>query len=750
MSGTLELAQFTGDGSPLLMELRKIANAYREDAERRRKANQEAKAIEQQERDRLRRRRQSLKEASAVIDSADQAQARYNKGRKALNESLKAGDISQRQYNTGLRQLTSQLVEARREQSGENKAVADSRRILASTTTAQERYNQKLDSLNLSLKKNRISQREHAKGLRAIRGELATANLKQTDWNRSMGVSVGRMAKVGAGVGVVFKVIQQLRLEYENLIDRQRQAASPQLSLAKIQSQAVRNLGVDKEFDAKKLFAVIRGQSQTLGVKEETLTAAISDALSARGDGTARSAIKSVLAAARLDRFGDKESIRTLAGSATDIRKQTGLTDEAALGFLSQIGQLSRVTRTEELSRNIAPAVVSVLSSGVSKEFAGSMAAALSQGIVDNTGRVSRTSLVSVITALEKFDPGENIEQTFRRLLVNQGDRQRFFAENPFEKKALFAVRQLFTQGTKVNQTFFGGLQTLRKDPQAQFDSIVQQTESLESFRIAKLDQVSKNAVEQLQFADIDGAISAVVRDNAKGLRKALGDTALWQKFMEVGVDAVMGGERKVGELGVIARDRSAAIRAGALKRGDGLTAKEKNQLAVLDSFLNTIRGFTMDPIRANAAGQLPDLNAPEAAVVPAIQKGKMVFLNRKQLAEKLKKDEKRVAIQEEIRQFGRVLPEGPKNQRKPAAGKAAPLIHVDPMLQLVKHAESRNSVLRQIHRVLDERLPQGQQAGNAGKAEKKTVAATVEGQRKSVNRMRNRRGGLPQRVGVK
>lgn len=637
-----EIQKFFGDATQLLGEIAKINQAHRLEAATRAKNAADARKLAAEERDQLRKTIQSGRERKRLTEEIGRAAlkastesikstADYNRVLFAQEQALKRGAISLDQFKRRKFALLNALRELRREQSGENTLLREAERVIKTAASATDIYRRGVVALNLAKKRGKIDNEQYALGLRKLRTDLEAVNRGQNSWRMSMLQTAGAITGMTGGVAIVLRVVSQLRAEYERLLEQQREARDAHLPLAAIQSQAVKNLGVDKEFDAKKLFQFIRQKSQEIGIDEVELTAAASDALSARGSGTARSALNSVLAAAKFERFGGRETLATLAGSASDIRKKTGLSDEASLGFLSQIGQLSRVTRTEELSRNIAPAVVNALSSGASREFAGSMVAALSQGIVDTTGRVSRTGLTSVVTALERFEPGQNIERTFEKLLTNQDARAQFFQTNSFEKKAQFAVRDLFTQGSEINNTFRAGLQTLRGNgPQAQFNRVVSQTEGLESFRVARFNQYLTNTTNQAQLANVDGAISAAVRDSLDGIRKALGKSGFGSKISQLVEDAQNSGVLDKPALQKALKDEIFSFRKfyeyqgperGVVARDRVMTLTEEKQVLILEKLARGVEAMnTMaDPIApiipdvAVAGGQ--PINRPKPRV---------------------------------------------------------------------------------------------------------------------------------------
>ena len=565
---------FGGDASRLIAEMRKIQQEVRAESQTRREADRISRQLSKAESDRIRdqirfgrQAKQSTVEMSqAAIDALQKAKSpweEYTAKVFQLNQALQKGAISQGQFRQAKFAMLRVLRESKREQEGENEKLRDAARLVNSAQTAQDRYRAAIEALNLALKRGKIDQQQHAAGVRQAGLDFQKASGSVTSFSSSLMSTAGTLTGITGGVAAALKVVAELRAEYERLISAQRDAAAAHVPLAAAQSQMVKNLGVDPEFNAQDLVAFIRQQSQGLGLSETDLTLAISDALSARGDESARSAVEGVLAAAKFERFGGVDTFKTLAASSLDISKATGLNKEESLGFLSQIGQLSRVTNTKELSANVGPAVANALSAGVSREFAGALVSALTQGIVDEQGRVSRTTLTRIITQLQEFDPSANVQETFFRLSKDSAARQEFLDGASFESKALFAVRDVFTEGTKVQASFLNAFKVLSENaPQGQFDSVVSQVDALESVRIARMQQELANTTNQAQLADVEGAMSGAIRDQLDEMRKAIGRSGLGAKLDQVLTDVQTGGVQNLESLRA-ALEREKAILSG-------------------------------------------------------------------------------------------------------------------------------------------------------------------------------------------
>ena len=451
------------------------------------------------------------------------------------------------------------------------------------------------------------------------------------------------MGRVAAGVltanvamAAGQKVVAMLRDEYDRLIERQGKAAGAQVGLAAAQEQAAFNLGQDPSLTAKQLFDTVRSESQRLGMSERDLTMAVSDALSARGDADAKTAVEAVTAAAELRRFNPSE-LPGLSASALDISKGTGLDLKSSLGFLLQTGTLSRVTDMEKLSKNVAPAVIGGMQFGASREFSGGLTAALTQGIVDPTGESSRTTSVQLMKQMREFGTAENlggVEETFKRLQTDAELRKSFFADASFESKALPAVEALFQQGSAVANQMAAAQQSLAtQNPLQRFNDTVAQRDAMPAAQVAIAQQQMASMSEQIALSDPKQAISGVVREGLKEARAALGASGVGSRITGIMEDLGSGGQQDIGTaIQGIQNERAAIMRKAAPREvpsfngttfrtmpGTPLTAEDRKAVALLDQMVKRLESLDKQIQAVGQQPAAPGLMVPKApAAAPA------------------------------------------------------------------------------------------------------------------------------------
>lgn len=554
-----------GDSQKLISELRKVQQTIRDEGAERRRLDHQSRKMEADERKRLRDRivggreqkkaQQELgKIAAAAMKQAKNPTDEYTRAIHLQQQALDAGTISLEQFKQRKFALLRTLRDAKREQSGENAELKEAASLVNRARTSTQQYEQRVKALGAALRRGKIDQDQYAAGMRLAKSEMEGAAVQGKKWFGSLAAGVGSVVGITSAVGAATLAISQLRAEYDNLIERQKLARDAQVTLAEAQEQAAFNLGDDPTMNVQQLFGRVRKESQALGISEKDLTKAVSDALSARGDESASKAVDAVVAAAKLRRFAPEE-LPMLAGSSLDISKRTGKNVEESLGFLLDIGTLSRVTNLQNLATHAAPGVVGGTQFGVSGEFSGAMFAALSQGIVDPSGRTSRTTQTRLLEQLRQFGGKDQaVEETFIQVSSDPRLREMFLADKSaggfgatFDAKGLAAVEGLLTSGSKVNLQFADALTKLRaSDSQKRFDRTVTRTESLPAVQTALVERAMKNAGEQFSVADQVGAISGAIREGLDDLKMRMGESNLSTRLASVMADLNTGGVRSI------------------------------------------------------------------------------------------------------------------------------------------------------------------------------------------------------------
>ena len=356
-------------------------------------------------------------------------------------------------------------------------------------------------------------------------------------------VAAGAFLQTAGGVASATSAIGLLRGEYDRLIERQKLAADKQTTFAQSFRQAAFNLGDDKEI---KTGAQLKGLIDEIVSKTEStptvVARVLSDALSARGNKTAREAAEAVVATLQIAPDME-ESAPLLAGTALDTGKAAGLSPKQAIGFALALGSKARVTNMQALSEHVAPGANQLLQFGGDIQGAGALMATLTQGIQDTSGRTSRTTAIALAKQLEDFLP--NLDSTEERLKAVQNDpalQKGFFkgakfdesnADGPvnfrgatFEKKAFATVRELITggDGSSLIQNYNQTLEDLRAtDFEKVFETKREIGDSVASSKTASLGRRFDKNIEKAQLAaDVDGR-SGVVREKLDEFLRAQG-----------------------------------------------------------------------------------------------------------------------------------------------------------------------------------------------------------------------------------
>lgn len=487
--------------------------------------------------------------AKKIIDATRTPFEKYKVEAGKLREHLQAGRIDTDTYRRALAALAKETKQLSGDTARENEELREAAQILKRTESATERYQQAVARLNHLRRSGKIDSTTYGRAIKQERDALDSATPKAAGFGQRMAEVAGGVLSANLAMAAGRKAVELLKQEYDRLIERQERSLGANTSLAKAQEKAADNLGEDPNLNLQQLFERLRQESLRTGTNEADLTNAVTDALSARGDQSAEAAIQSVLAAGKLRRFSP-EDLPTLSGASLDIGKATGLSAEQSLGFLSTIGQLSRVTSLQKLGQNVSPAVTGIQNFGASKEFGGAIIAAISQGSQDFMGATSGTGGIALAEQLRSFGAGAPIEETFRDILSSPEYRDAFLASASFEKKVLPAIEQLLTEGTSTNNQFANALQVLQNTNfQQRFDERVSQVDALPAAQIARAEMAGQNFVNQMAASDEGGALSAVVRKTLAEARTQLGEGALSVQARGMLDDLAAGGRQSLPDL---------------------------------------------------------------------------------------------------------------------------------------------------------------------------------------------------------
>lgn len=375
--------------------------------------------------------------------------------------------------------------------------------------------------------------------------------------SQSVGRFVGNLSGISGPMGLLLAGIRQVGQEFEKIQNRQNLAGQRQVELAPLQALAVQNLGA-AEFGSDELIKRLSEMSRRTGVDERVITAAASEALSARGNNTAETALKAVEAAVKFNRFSPDDA-KAFSGGALALQKPFGVTAEESIGFLSDVATKTRLTQIGDVASNAAPAIAGISQMGGSARESAALFSALTQFTEDETGDQARTTSLQLAKALRdriNADTGfENATTALERLRILQSDPElarKFmaggeFGGQQFGKPALGkgsatpTIEALVGYpgadpeiATKVRDTFDEYLKTIPELGPAGsqiFQDKLKMISELPSAQIAETQQQFVNAKDAIFAQDPNLAMQGALREGLTTILQSIPSSALNDKI---------------------------------------------------------------------------------------------------------------------------------------------------------------------------------------------------------------------------
>lgn len=429
---------------------------------------------------------------------------------KALQNLVKENAKLREEIAKGVQQSKDEAKaakEAAEAQKAHSAALKEAEAVVRKNETASERFAREIERLNKLRDKGVLSAQDHARAVEGEQKKMASGAETSTRFASSLEGVAGKMVTAVAGFASMTAVVQGLRAEYENLLEKQGKSKDAQLSLAAEQEALLMNLG---GANAGQVTGQIRDLSKRSGVREVDVTRAVNEAMAARGDLDVGSIIQAVGTATKVRKFAPQE-LAGLAAATIDTQKQTGLGTDASLGFLLQMQAQSRTKNLQALATNFTPAVGGVMQFGADRQTAGAMLAALSHGMGDTQGAMSATAAIQLSKQLREFGGGAPIAQTMQALQQNAALRQQFLGGASFEAKALPAIESLLGGGRQAQQ-FAAARQALNQNPMAALNEAVA-ARTPAALQVAGLQNALQNQLDQRRLSDPMEAVSAIIRD---------------------------------------------------------------------------------------------------------------------------------------------------------------------------------------------------------------------------------------------
>jgi len=272
---------------------------------------------------------------------------------------------------------------------------------------------QELKDNEAALKKLEIGSKEFANQKRKVdelrasltqaKGQLQTAG---GGLSSMLGVGIGKLAAIGAGMASVQQIASALVEELEKVKQLRLDAAATTRTFEQALADVGQNIGAGAIPEARQM---ILEQAPQLGVTTEGLANVLGIAISA-GAKDLKEAMSLSASALKLT-VGDAQKAAALVGGTLDVASLGRSTNfEGALGQLLQTQAQVRSTNLAEFAANIGPGLAAATADasrqqGVSTERALETASVISQIIKDQTGSNTATTMRMLFTRMGSFVP---------------------------------------------------------------------------------------------------------------------------------------------------------------------------------------------------------------------------------------------------------------------------------------------------------------------------------------------------------
>ena len=457
------------------------------------------------------------------------------------------------QMEAGMKKVSRATNEAAKEQRDLERSA---KRVLDSIATPQEKFNQKLQELGRLFTASKLTAEQFRAAVTKVRTEYDALNRvvdtqSQTlekaaqAGTRAFGPQMlasvrGLLGALGIGTGLA-GALQLVNNEYDALKERQALAARESMSVADAQIKALRNLSPKSAAERDEFIANIQALAMETGVPTKDLYLRAGSAMSARGALSKEAALAAVGASARLvpEDMGEGEIV---AGAALDLMKVTGATNaEAAIGFLMETVERSRITKTGQVAKNVVQPMIASMIRGDQASEAAALFAAITTGSGDVKGEMSGTAMATLAQQLAETFP--ELGSTRARIEAIQRSPQmqkRIIPELKGESKTRGVMEQLLRGEGGVSAAYSQYLETMpdiegSEETFRRLAGMVAGTELQKTARFARQIQAT---TEGLAVADQTGARIGAIREQFVPLLKQTGMGDLATKLEGLGVRA--------------------------------------------------------------------------------------------------------------------------------------------------------------------------------------------------------------------
>lgn len=474
------------------------------------------------------------KQAQKIRNALVTPQTEYAERLRVANQLLQDQLLTEAEYNAEVEKAKVAL-DAKDEALQD--ALKTASKLKQAAVTPEQEHAKAIAAAKDALARKLITQKEFDVELKRQNELLQKAKDAEQDLGNSANSTVGQMASaitgIGAGIGIVTAAAMVLKSEYNDLLERQKTAADKQLDTAAAQRTAIFALGEDPETSADKLAAEAQAASQKYGVSLKQVYDAYGNALSARGDLSAKEAISSANTAMQAS---PHQGSTEIAGSLLGMKRRFGGTDEQMMGLNLAGQQVSRVKDQAAYAQNVVPTIVGLGGYGDSAREATALPTAMSVAMEDLMGRQSATAAEKLAKQLELALPEtktglKTTAERIRFLWTDAGDkvRKELLGDGKGNKGSLeteagayIPTRELLSKGrNKTKDAYAAAMQTLPEMGQAdEYYAQAMQRVNGQVIQIqSELDRQHKAAAEFGAMNNVEGAGTHIARE---GLEKTL------------------------------------------------------------------------------------------------------------------------------------------------------------------------------------------------------------------------------------
>jgi len=398
---------------------------------------------------------------------------RYREELRELRRLYRAGAIDEQTMRRERARLRTETERTTGAEDRRNRELRESQAIIARTRTANERYESELRDLRRMLHGGRIDQETFNRAVGQARTNLLGATTANTSLIGSLGRTAVAVTGVGSAVGGVLTIARTLRAEYDNLLERQGKAADVQEFIDRAVLAASKNtIGLMTPEELRQEAVQINADTDVPIASAAHLIGAAVTSTGVQNAAELETAKQAAAAAAAYAPEADVETQSAVAGVGASLAKRLGVSPEEAIGFMGKVGLQSKVRILQFQVQNLAPALLSLVASGMDAQSSAALITSMTQE-GDFTGETTATAVQNVVGELKErfgdrftdadgnFDARAALDllrsdEDMREIFMRGGEinGQKFGAASIGRAKSRMAFERLITPGTMAFQQF--------------------------------------------------------------------------------------------------------------------------------------------------------------------------------------------------------------------------------------------------------------------------------------------------------